>query len=1223
MRSLRGQNKQIIKRQIFAVMCMLTFCVQSISSVNAQGVIGDEPAQVPLILSGTFAEPNIMFIFDDSGSMISLSVPDDLGSWAITSGSNPFMRDLIHPEDTYRTYGGLLTFTPSYMIATGFNDALARIYRSPQINKLYYNPATTYTPWKNADGSWVFPGSANDGNIDPTSAPVSVLNPGLRRVNLTLQNASYTPYNQVGYCSWSGAGNPSCRTNGAAYTYTPAVYYIYTPGAVNWSLVTSPVSAHPVSQQSNYTQVIIPALTANIKQPGTRTDCGAPNADGTVNCTPEQEMQNFANWFSYYRGRTRAAIGSVLRAFEEYDSGFRLGWAALNSGGGTIDGQYQNYMIQGVRELDATHKQLFFNWVMNFERDLGGGTPLQGALDAVGQYYSRTDSRGPWGTNPATGQNDNGQNEPSSAHSSCRKSYAIAVTDGLWNTVTAGRGNADGTPGSPIARPDGTTYTYIPTAPFQDNVSNTLADVAMYYWKRDLRPDLVNDLVPTAKDPAFWQHMVTHVIGMGMSGNLTFPDDQALIDAGTVVWPTTGLDTNSGSVNKVDDLWHTAVNGHGTYNSASNVEELVNSLSNILESVQEQQTSTPYSVTTTDYVEEENRAFVTSYVSAQWTGELARYKLNGSGGVVEPPEWFASDGIPEASLRNIWIGMGDLATSTEKAIEFKWSEISSKPDLASILVSEDLVDYLRGEEKISYRSRNSVLGDIVHSIPVYLKKTEYFKYALLPSVASDSKGGYTEYHKGKKDRNGVVFIGANDGMLHAFANEGVNEGKEIFAFIPNGVAPKMQRLSDAGYDVDHQYFVDGLLSVTDAYWGACDIATSQNCWHNVLMGSTGAGAKSVYALDVTDPSVYGAYESSISQTNANKTILWELSPTSTGMSNLGHVMQSLQGGFAKNDQWVAIFPNGSYSAAGIASLFIVDMKTGSLVAEVATDSSITSNGLLGVTLIRNEKQVVVGAYAGDLKGNLWKFDLASSDKSNWKSKKIFTSKNNRPIFQQPVYTGHPLGGNMVLFGTGKFYDALDLTDSSMNSLYGIWDKDGSTVSVSSLLKREAVAKTISGQTYHVLKSNAAIDWTTHKGWTLELNMFAMQKSLYPGNIIGSNVIFNTTAVADASAAASGCGVGGLSGVPVVLELFGGGLPSILTDTNNDGDVNGDDIYVIGFPPGAEGNSTSLTAPGNSSKVDDGSFQGGIVCPAGQIYMTIGDMPSCVTAKNISSIVQMF
>src|SRR5699024_6483924 len=135
-------------------------------------------------------------------------------------------------------------------------------------------------------------------------------------------------------------------------------------------------------------------------------------------------------------------------------------------------------------------------------------------------------------------------------------------------------GNEDGTSGAKITAANGQTYKYSPAAPYEDDHSATLADVAMHYWKTDLRDDLSNAVATSNADPAFWQHMVNFTVGLGVFGGIKPTKDGGLsaqnlakFENGSLKWPDP---TDNEDADRIDDLFHAAVNSRGQFFSAAN-----------------------------------------------------------------------------------------------------------------------------------------------------------------------------------------------------------------------------------------------------------------------------------------------------------------------------------------------------------------------------------------------------------------------------------------------------------------------------------------------------------------------------------------------------------------------------------------------------------------------------------------------------------------------------
>ena len=1174
----------------------------------AQAVVATEPAQAPLIVSRTMASPNIMLSFDTSTSMVALSMPDGLSSAYATSQSV----GSFHPDDysstnaSYRGYIPATTYV--YVGGDGLDDhgtpnniANMRM-RSPQINKIYYNPTISYKPWARADGSLMATPS-------PEAAPILAGTAGSPTVNLRGKNVEFKfgarnvtggiPFARY-YCrgSTDTTYNDVCNSTygTGTFKFTPAVYFIYTPAENNPDYVSSNTTAERTL--SNYRVVILEDIPASgITQAATRTDCARENADGTRQCTKEEEFQNFTNWYVFYRGRVRTAIGAMTHVFaKDYDMKYRLGW-----------GTFTSYVAQQVRLYEGTHRTALYTWLYGLEQGMNTNTPTLQALNAIGTYYTDRTDGGPWSAEPG---NVNNKTE----HLACRKSFTILMTDGGWNGSRIYPTYGVNVNGPTHSKPDGTTYAYTPEYPYQNpNVTGMLADVAHYYWVTDLRPDLEN-MVPTSGpssvsrtgDPAFWQHMVTHTVGYGTSGSLKDSDWDALV-AGTTKWGAA----------VANDNWHAGVTGRGSYSSANNVDNLITSLGTVMESISVTNQPAPHVVLASGYLTAGNQVYGSTYVTGQWTGEFSAYAL-GNNGSVGAEIWKASNGIPAYADRNIWIGTG----SANKVVEFKWGSLS--PSMQTALSNENLVNYLRGDSSKAtggaaiYRERSSVLGDIVNSNPLVVKDATSLGYGSFSHTSGGSV--YSEYHSNKANRAGMVFIGANDGMLHAFATDGVNAGKEVFAFIPNALLSKLPNLASLYYEKNHQYYVDGYLTLTDANLNKCNAVS---CWRNILLGSAGAGGKTIFALDVTDPNAYAKTSTNTpSIGNIRNTVLWELTPDTAG-SEMGYVMQSIQAGYTKTGDWVAVFGNGPYSTSGQAYLYVVNLKNGNIIQKIATDSTV-GNGLMGVTLVKDSSQIIIGAYAGDLKGRIWYFDLSSQiSASNWGSRKVFTTQNNRPITQAPTLYPHPNGGRMVLFGTGKFYDTGDTGDTGTDAIYGVWDRSHLTpkpaaVTYSDLLHR---TWTQSGQYFTV--TDATINWSTQRGWDLPLTMENGQRSLYTPQLIGTDVVFDTTLTTmntDTGSLAESCDVGGVKGITIIANLFSGGLPSLKWDTNGDGVIDDQDGYYIGYRTNTSGPSYIGYNPGLGSSGNDPLA---IACENGYVGASVGGVASCKEAYDSSTWTQLF
>lgn len=298
------------------------------------------------------------------------------------------------------------------------------------------------------------------------------------------------------------------------------------------------------------------------------------------------QQQNFANWYSFYRTRALATQTAANLAFYSLPENARISWQLLNSSSCLIGSGSSNCYNNYLRDFTGQHRVNFFNWLENLS--VGGGTPLRQAMTRAGEFLKKTGVNGPYAYRPGT---------QTSPEYSCRGSYHILMTDGLWNNDSASVGNADSTSRS---LPDGKSYSS--QTPYRDAASNTLADQAFHYWATDARPDIDDNIKPyipypdqanpsaeywnPRNDPATWQHMVTYTLGLGLTTSLTSPKWEGStysggydeIAAGRLSWPN----ASNNHSNNVYDLWHAAVNSRGEFFSADSPDQLVAAFQDIL-----------------------------------------------------------------------------------------------------------------------------------------------------------------------------------------------------------------------------------------------------------------------------------------------------------------------------------------------------------------------------------------------------------------------------------------------------------------------------------------------------------------------------------------------------------------------------------------------------------------------------------------------------------------
>ncbi|NVM90733.1 Tfp pilus tip-associated adhesin PilY1 [Variovorax sp. SG517] len=583
------------------------------------------------------------------------------------------------------------------------------------------------------------------------------------------------------------------------------------------------------------------------------------------------------------------------------------------------------------------------------------------------------------------------------------------------------------------------------------------------------------------------------------------------------------------------------------------------------------------------------------YDPSSGSGTLTATKFGAGGKLASAPEWSASE-LLDARMAKAGAHDGDrkvlsfsgtaAATATRAAaaglgVPFRWNHLSeaqkaalkasTATDAGSTARGQAVLDFLRGDRSNEgagpgLRRRAHVLGDIEGSSVWFAGQPR----------GSFTRGGYATF--ASAIRTPMVYVGANDGMLHAF---NATTGKEEFAYVPEGLygtaaAPGLQRLSDGGYV--HRYYVDGSAFVADIYMGPAESAGMTEVqkaayWKSLLVGTLGAGGKGYFVLDVTRPE-------SIGESSAAGVVL--IDTTALDDDDLGHQFQqpaldayskrALQVATLNNGRRAVILGNGYGSRSEKALLWIQYLDGDKSVLRIpapAAQASGSGNGLSAPRPVDRDGDGNVDlVYAGDLHGNLWRFDLGGSDSSRWKAalgpvgpnaraamasslddKPLFAAGASQPITAAPVVVGHPRGGYMVVFGTGRPPASGDEGSTAEQYLYGVWDPaDGGadTATPADLVAQTAgAASTREGEIGLRTVSRHGVSFSgsdARRGWHLKLPT-AGERIVYPGDVLGSGVGLFSTTIRDAGgkpgACASGRGDGGWS---MVIDLFSGSAP---------------------------------------------------------------------------------
>ncbi len=1108
-------------------------------------------SQQPLIFSTSVA-PNVMFTLDDSGSMMFEITPESLspngtesnwdltpsgGNWLIyafplPSGGRVYSND---SDDDY--YSG----ANASVVNFSSNSLAAARYRTAALNVSYYNPDVTYRPWFDPASKLV--------NANPKQAYYNPMLTGRGSIDLTADKTVEAYW-------LSNDGRSFSRKT---VTFYPALYYRYDPALSNCNKTTSDLDCF--KRYEIKTDLTFP-------HNGKRSDCAAPTS-----CTYAEEIQNFANWFQYYRSRILAMRAAVGQAFSGQNEAIRVGFTTINDKTRSGTSSYAGIRRPVVPFDTTTNKPAFYQdfYSLNIAAN---GTPLLGGMEAVGKYFQNNAQ--PW-TEPG-----------GTKESACRASYHILSTDGYY-TDSSSVGDVDSSKGPRISPVSGTAYQYQPVTPYKDSYSNTLADVAMKYWVNDLRT--TENRVPTnARDEAFWQHLVTFTLGLGVKGSLeSDPNNQpgnpnasrddvldailAKLKAGTISWPRPSSDQS-----KIDDLWHAAVNTRADNYSAGDASGLAAALNNALTQISSRSGSSSSAATNATTLNTDTALFLTRFRSGAWTGELQSRSFNAADRTFSIQNWNAYQQMPAAASRKIYTWSPGTAPAGKP---FRWSSDSdtslSSAQKAALGGDKTIVAYLRGDTSLEkrnggkYRDRvtdngagtsvSNVLGDIVNSSPIYVKAADA-GYDYLNADGGNSYFGFLANNR--NNRRAMIYVGANDGMLHGFD---ALTGEEKFAYVPNQAivgANSVKALASPDYI--HRFLVDATPSAGDAYIRRGSESTAS--WRTVLVGGMGAGGKGMFALDVTDPSAFD-----------EKKVMWEIAADND--NDLGYTFGTPVIGRVNSGKWVAIFGNGYESGTGKAVLYIVDLANpfaGNGIQKIYADAKETAvtgnnNGLGSPEVVYDDNLTIQAVYAGDLKGRLWKFDLSGDNPAAWSARMgttrgapLFTAQSAagtaQPITAAPtalVNPKDPKKGFLLTFGTGRFHDAADTAATGYNSVYGVWDNNAAAATRSDLRAQTlALGSTIvDGVSRPVLTlSSNAVDYTTRRGWYIDLLTQGERMVVKPKTDAERLVVTTLTPSTDEC-------VGGISSNLLdFAALTGAALPYAVLDVNGDGKVDGDDNIKV-------------------------------------------------------------
>lgn len=817
---------------------------------------------------------------------------------------------------------------------------------------------------------------------------------------------------------------------------------------------------------------------------------------------------------------------------------------------------------------------------------VGGVEILSGTADASGGGFGSRSSK--LATKVTTRINDC----TAGITGNCGVAGYKAVRSGTTITITA-PASAGALSSTPVVTTGGsasaTVAAFTGSTIAVGGTSETLADVAQHYYNTDLRTSALsnqngalgnavdtNNVLPGGDDDATWQHMTTFTLGLGVRGRMvyspTYKSDTsgdyhsvktgATASSSVCTWQSAGSTCNwptpgDSRPENIDDLWHAAVNGRGQYFSATDPASLGVGIATALQTVTAMTADSASATTSNPNVTTgDNYIFSSIFRSAEWYGDLERRQINvATGAPASTADWTAAAQLDAKASRTIYtfdsaaanklkaFTWGNLTAAEQAYFTTSYISSTATPPLSQFCASgvlclsaanqtaaggAPLVDFIRGQRTNEgsaddtskyFRQRTHILGDIVNSEAIYVRAPVY-DYV---------DAGYSTFKSSNSTRKAMVYVGANDGMLHAFD---ANTGDELWAYIPKLLHPMLYRLADKYYATNHQFYVDGSPTVGDVYFGGA--------WHTILVGGFNGGGRGYYALDVTDPD--------------NPKALWELSDTNMGYSYGRPAITKLA-----NGTWTVMLTSGYNNVNpgdGQGRLYVRNAGTGAAIHTIATGVGSDTSAVTGACAtapcpsglgqianwVENTKydNTTTKVYGGDLYGNLWRFDVNDTfGASGVEAQAIATLTG--PAGARQSLTARPelgkvAGASVVFVGTGRYLGGTDLNNTEVQSIYAIKDDGGSTsvgsprdnVSGTGFVQQTLTTATCttepyctSGITIRTGSSNA-VNFATQKGWFVDLPGSRERATTDPQLALGTLAV--TTNLLDPSA----CTVGGTS-----------------------------------------------------------------------------------------------
>jgi type IV pilus assembly protein PilY1 len=817
----------------------------------------------------------------------------------------------------------------------------------------------------------------------------------------------------------------------------------------------------------------------------------------------------------------------VTKSIVNNNRGLRYGLFSLGTGtnqkGGSLLRDVKNFSESRRPNgtVDVTAAQAVTNY-NDFVTSVNGlksttWTPLAEAYYEVTRYYrgmSRFQGTG-------TG------NYTSPIQYRCQRNFGIVVTDGLptydrtFPTDDPLRDNPNVAGTNNLPNWDGVANDGNNLNGDDEGDTLYLDDIAKFAFDVDLRNTTDTDLAGKSfNDSGFRkQNMLTYTVGFAVN-------NQMLQDAATY--------------------------GNGTYYTASNAEQLNDSLTRAINEISSKAGSGGAGASSSATLTTDSYYYKTLYDPKDWRGTIEAYRLNPATGrpLSAAPNWTTDTTVTPskngAKYQTYKTGAAPGVVSLDFTALDTAQQTQLNSNVTAPLKGADLLTWLKGSNVTGLRTRTVLLGDVVNSPLERMMSHE----VLASSVAGDPS--YDEYlTKKRANLTSSLLVNGNDGLFHVLNAE---TGAHRYGYMPSSLMSSLHIVANPNYPANgHTFMVDGPITVADVQL--------VSDWATVAVSGMGAGGKSLFGVRLF--------------TGTSNTIdaLWEISPPKTNTpandwNDLGYSYSKPIVARTQADEWVAVFGNGYGSFGGKAALYVVKIADGSLVQKIVVDDNTSGtaadkaagSGLSSPQVVLDAQGRIDRIYAGDLRGNLWAFTGSALTPF-----KLFTAGKTQPITTQPTVHAHPEGGHLVLVGSGKLNEAADKLSKDQQAFYAIWDGAGntSTVALSNLLKQTLVREVLIGGETYVETSNTQVNWGSHKGWYLPLvlnNVTQGERVIYPAQVTLGRVVF-VTAKVDATDPCESAGSGRL----MELDVFSGSkLTYPVLDTNGDGSVDSNDAIISGL-----------------------------------------------------------